>query len=101
MTESRRRLDAEYVLPLKWTADDGIDELSDYLAELAGWLDVTVVDGSAPEIFAALAAKSGADDLATMMPIPSSFDTICPPAAMISASIPARRLVADAETMYV
>jgi hypothetical protein len=45
-------LDAEYVLPLRWTDDAGIDELTTYLVGLARWLDVTVVDGSPAEIFA-------------------------------------------------
>ncbi|MCP2636239.1 glycosyltransferase family 2 protein [Microbacterium sp. HD4P20] len=40
------RLAVEYVLPLRWSDDAGLDELSRYLRELADWLDVTVVDGS-------------------------------------------------------
>ena len=47
---------AEYVLPLRWTGDEGLEELTAYLRELAGWLDVTVVDGSEPERFAVHAA---------------------------------------------
>ena len=45
--------DAEYILPLKWADDGGLAELAAYLEELSGWLPVTVVDGSAPERFAA------------------------------------------------
>jgi hypothetical protein len=45
--------DARYVLPLKWADDSGLDGLSRYLAEVVTWLPVTVVDGSAPERFAA------------------------------------------------
>ncbi|MFE7628858.1 glycosyltransferase [Kocuria sp. NPDC057446] len=45
--------DARYVLPLKWADDSGLDELARYLAEVVTWLPVTVVDGSAPERFAA------------------------------------------------
>lgn len=41
----------EYVLPLRWTDDGGLDELSDYLEALATWVDVTVVDGSPREVF--------------------------------------------------
>lgn len=44
-------LDAEYVLPLRWATSEGIEELTGYLAELAGWMDVTVVDGSPAEVF--------------------------------------------------
>ncbi|GAA1753447.1 glycosyltransferase family 2 protein [Kocuria aegyptia] len=45
--------DARYVLPLKWADDDGLAELAHYLAEVSSWLPVTVVDGSAEELFAA------------------------------------------------
>lgn len=49
------RLDAEYVLPLRWSAQDhaesgAADELRRYLAELDEWIDVTIVDGSEPEL---------------------------------------------------
>ena len=44
---------ARYVLPLKWAHDEGLDVLARYLAEVVAWLPVTVVDGSAEELFAA------------------------------------------------
>lgn len=47
------RLDAEYVLPVRWTHDDAIDELTAYLERLSSDIDVTVVDGSAPDLFRA------------------------------------------------
>lgn len=43
---------AEYILPLRWTGDAGLPELVDYLQRLSGWIDVTVVDGSDPDLFA-------------------------------------------------
>ncbi|MGO4595627.1 glycosyltransferase family 2 protein [Leifsonia sp. 2TAF2] len=46
-------VDAEYVLPLRWTDDAGLDELVAYLTDLRDLIDVTVVDGSSPERFAA------------------------------------------------
>jgi hypothetical protein len=46
------RFDAEYVLPLRWASNSDEPDLSRYLRELAGWIDVTVVDGSPPELFA-------------------------------------------------
>lgn len=46
-------LDGEYVLPLRWTDDTGLDELTDYLRRLSSWMPVTVVDGSPAERFAA------------------------------------------------
>lgn len=44
-------LEVEYVLPLKWTAGEDPYELAAYLRLLSKWLDVTVVDGSDPEVF--------------------------------------------------
>lgn len=46
-------VDAEYVLPLRWSDDAGLDELVAYLTALRELVDVTVVDGSDPERFAA------------------------------------------------
>lgn len=43
--------DAEYILPLRWTEDSGLAELTDYLRHLAGWIPVAVVDGSDPHFF--------------------------------------------------
>ncbi|WP_405099782.1 glycosyltransferase [Micromonospora sp. NBC_01412] len=53
---ARRRLPVEYVLPLRWSGDAGLAELTGYLRELGRLVDVTVVDGSAPEVFARHAA---------------------------------------------
>ncbi|MBA3488076.1 MAG: glycosyltransferase, partial [Longispora sp.] len=49
----------EYVLPLRWKEDSGAPELTDYLHWLARHVDVTVVDGSAPDLFAAHAERWG------------------------------------------
>ena len=50
--------DAEYVLPLRWAADDPAElaDLTGYLRGLCAELAVTVVDGSPPPVFAAHAA---------------------------------------------
>lgn len=45
--------DAHYVLPLRWTDDEALPDLVRYLADVVRWLPVTVVDGSADELFAA------------------------------------------------
>lgn len=45
------RLEAEYILPLRWTEDSGLPELVDYLQRLTAWIPVIVVDGSNPELF--------------------------------------------------
>ena len=46
---------AEYILPLRWTAeserDSELQDLAAYLERLLGWIPVTVVDGSDPELF--------------------------------------------------
>ncbi|MEV4765598.1 glycosyltransferase family 2 protein [Micromonospora chokoriensis] len=41
-----------YVLPLRWHSDSGLAELTDYLRWLADRVDVLVVDGSKPDLFA-------------------------------------------------
>ncbi len=40
-------------MPLRWTEDSGLPELTGYLLRLAAHLDVTVVDGSPDGVFAA------------------------------------------------
>jgi hypothetical protein len=42
---------ANYVLPIRWSDDDGLDELTDYLGGLPGWVQLIVVDGSPGELF--------------------------------------------------
>jgi hypothetical protein len=48
-----RRIAAEYVLPLRWSTDDDRDDLTEYLRSLSTWIDITIVDGSPTELFAA------------------------------------------------
>ncbi|WP_161604977.1 glycosyltransferase, partial [Cellulomonas massiliensis] len=43
--------DVEYVLPLRWTSDDELDDLTDYLGRLARLVPVTVVDGSPEPLY--------------------------------------------------
>ncbi|WP_433387020.1 glycosyltransferase [Micromonospora sp. KLBMP9576] len=47
-----RRLPVAYVLPLRWTDDADLPGLTRYLGWLSARVDVTVVDGSPPELFA-------------------------------------------------
>ncbi|WP_156507411.1 glycosyltransferase family 2 protein [Arthrobacter sp. OY3WO11] len=42
---------AEYILPLRWPDDSDLPDLATYLRRLTGWIAVTVVDGSAPNVF--------------------------------------------------
>ncbi|MFI6785211.1 glycosyltransferase [Micromonospora sp. NPDC050276] len=46
------RLPMAYVLPLRWHTDAGLAELTDYLRWLAARVDVLMVDGSPPDLFA-------------------------------------------------
>lgn len=50
------RLRLEYVLPLRWSDDAGLADLTRYLRWLARHVEVTVVDGSPPALFARHAA---------------------------------------------
>jgi hypothetical protein len=45
--------DASYILPLRWSADEGLAELVCYLGRLSGWIGVIVVDGSPEPLFQA------------------------------------------------
>jgi hypothetical protein len=49
---SSRRLDASYVLPLRWVENGPVEDLTAYLRRLAERMEVIVVDGSAPHRFA-------------------------------------------------
>ena len=46
------RLEASYVLPLRWDQDGPVEELGEYLRYLARHMEVIVVDGSPPDRFA-------------------------------------------------
>ena len=51
MSTTVRGLTAEYILPLRWTDDSDLPDLADYLRCLIDWIPVTVVDGSAADLF--------------------------------------------------
>jgi hypothetical protein len=40
-----------YVLPIKWEGDNGLDELTTYLASIAAQVDLIIVDGSSAQYF--------------------------------------------------
>jgi hypothetical protein len=61
--ERLTRLEAEYVLPLRWDDEADLPDLTAYLECLSAWIDVTVVDGSAPGLFTRL-HRSWADLIA-------------------------------------
>lgn len=47
------KLEAEYVLPLRWSDDHALADLTRYLHRLSADVDVTVVDGSPDELYEA------------------------------------------------
>ncbi|CAN5576402.1 hypothetical protein BH24ACT26_BH24ACT26_13720 [soil metagenome] len=52
-------LEASYVLPLRWRSCAALAETSGYLRRLAAWMEVIVVDGSPPEVFAEMHEACG------------------------------------------
>jgi Glycosyl transferase family 2 len=42
---------ATYVLPIRWTDDEGLEELTAYLRGLPDWMELIVVDGSPDPLF--------------------------------------------------
>jgi hypothetical protein len=46
------RVDADYVLPIKWHRDDGLEDLTNYLRWLSKRMRVIVVDGSDAALYA-------------------------------------------------
>ncbi|WP_164200338.1 glycosyltransferase [[Micrococcus luteus] ATCC 49442] len=42
---------AEYILPLRWSEDSSLEDITTYLEQLSSWIPVTVVDGSTPNLF--------------------------------------------------
>jgi hypothetical protein len=42
---------ASYVLPIRWSDDEGFDELTGYLDGLPEWIELVVVDGSPEPLF--------------------------------------------------
>ncbi|WP_146362122.1 glycosyltransferase [Arthrobacter yangruifuii] len=51
MVNRSPRLDADYILPLKWSGETGLPELVGYLEVLSRYVRVLVVDGSPDELY--------------------------------------------------
>ena len=66
---------ASYILPIRWTDDEGLDDLTGYLRGLPDWVELIVVDGSSDPVFERHASAWGSlglhlrpdPDLATPM----------------------------------
>jgi hypothetical protein len=54
-----RGMRASYVLPIRWTDDEGFRELTAHLRNLPDWVELIVVDGSPESLFAAHADAWG------------------------------------------
>jgi hypothetical protein len=46
-----RGVRATYLLPIRWSDDRGLDELTGYLRTLPDWVELIIVDGSPPSLF--------------------------------------------------
>ncbi|MFW6187556.1 MAG: glycosyltransferase [Actinomycetota bacterium] len=93
--------DARYVLPLKWADDAGLAELARYLAEVVEWLPVTVVDGSADELFAAhRRALPGAVDLVRPEPWPGANGKVGGVMTGVRRAREERIVIADDDVRY-
>ena len=55
--DQKTDLDMDYVLPLRWSDDTGLEELTAYLRRLRSSVRVVVVDGSPAALFARHAAR--------------------------------------------
>jgi len=50
---------ATYLLPIRWSDDRGLDELTGYLWTLPDWVELIIVDGSPPALFERHAERWG------------------------------------------
>jgi hypothetical protein len=67
-------LELSYVLPLRWSEDDGREELTEYLRALQAFCaEILIVDGSPPDVFDANAEAWGS----WTVHIPPDLDTRC------------------------
>ena len=93
--------DAHYVLPLKWTDDEDLPDLAAYLAEVVRWLPVTVVDGSARELFEAhRRALPGAVRLLRPEPWPGANGKVAGVMTGVRHAAEERLVLADDDVRY-
>ncbi|WP_346623457.1 glycosyltransferase [Blastococcus montanus] len=97
----REPLDGEYVLPLRWTDDGGLDELTAYLRRLSSWIPVTIVDGSPAELFDAHArAWSGLVRHMPPLPWPGANGKVAGVVTGVRAAHRERVVVADDDVRF-
>ncbi len=95
------RLPAEYVLPLRWTDDAGRGELTAYLDRLAEWIDVTVVDGSGEDLFAAHARAWAGRVRHLPVEVPAGCNgKVCGVLSGVAAARHERIVLADDDVRY-
>ena len=96
-----RLLDGEYVLPLRWTDDAGLDELTGYLRRIGSWMPVTVVDGSPAERFDAHArAWGGLVRHLRPLPWPGANGKVAGVVTGVRAARSERVVIADDDVRY-
>lgn len=94
-------VDAHYVLPLKWSDDEDLPGLAAYLAEVVRWLPVTVVDGSAEELFQAhRRALPGAVRLLRPEPWPGANGKVAGVMTGVRRAAEERIVLADDDVRY-
>jgi hypothetical protein len=96
------RLAVSYVLPVRWTSDEGLDELADYLNGLTGWADeVIVVDGSAQNLWHAhRAAFAGSVRLLNPAPWPGGNGKVAGVMTGVRAAVHDDIILADDDVRY-
>jgi hypothetical protein len=96
------RLAVSYVLPVRWTSDEGLDELADYLRGLTGWADeVIVVDGSAQNLWDAhRAAFAGSVRLLQPAPWPGGNGKVAGVMTGVRAAVHDDIILADDDVRY-
>jgi hypothetical protein len=99
--DHRERLDGQYVLPLRWSDDRGLDELTDYLRMLATLIPVTVVDGSPAPRFEAHAARwAGLVEHLRPDPWPGRNGKVAGVMTGVRRAVADRLVVADDDVRY-
>lgn len=93
--------DAEYILPLKWSSDAGLEELTRYLCRISRWIRVRVVDGSPPELFARHAAAwQGIAEHCPPGPWPGRNGKVAGVMTGVTRASAARLVLADDDVRY-
>lgn len=94
-------LEGEYILPLRWAEDSGLDELVAYLRQLCSWVTVTVVDGSPADLYARHRARfpAGVRQIAPE-PVPGGNGKVSAVMTAVRRSGAEKLVIADDDVRY-